>query len=164
MKLILLYMALFVSVFPSILHADTIVTTQPISKTMMSNSNTMIVKKSPYSVAKTMDKFETIVKNKGLSVFARIDHLQNAASVDMTMDAAQVLIFGNPKAGTLLMQKDIRVALDLPMRVVVYQTKDGVYLAYHNPQTFSNNYDLAGVPVLNKLETALDKLSDAALK
>lgn len=160
MKPVLFYITLL---FPMMVSANTVTTT---SEPTMSNatSNTMIIKESPYSVTKTMDRFEAIVKKKELSVFARIDHLKNATSVDMTMDEAQVLIFGNPKAGTVLMKKDIRVALDLPMRVAVYQLKGKVYLTYHNPQAFSANYDVAGVPVLPKLEAALDKLSDAALQ
>lgn len=90
-------------------------------------ANAIVTKTSPYSVAETMNKFESIVKAKGLDVFARIDHQQNAKAAGMEMNAAQVLIFGNPKAGTALMQQDMVAALDLPMRVAVYADKAGMY-------------------------------------
>jgi len=126
-----------------------------------------IVKKtSVHSVKETMDKFETLVKSKGMSIFARVDHKENAASIDMKMNDAEVLIFGNPKGGTVLMNQDIAVSLDLPLRVAVYKDKTGkVWLSYHNPQDLKNNYDVAGgAKVLSKVEGALDKLTTAVTK
>jgi len=125
----------------------------------------VIKKASAHSVKETMDKFETLVKSKGLGVFARVDHTKNAMGVDMKMNEAEVLIFGNPKAGTVLMKKDPAAALDLPLKVAVYKDNDGkVWLSYRNPQDLSKDYDLAGVPVLGKVETALDKLTTAVTK
>jgi len=126
-----------------------------------------IVKKaSAHSVKETMDKFESLIKSKGMTVFARVDHKKNAAGIEMKMSDAEVLIFGNPKGGTVLMKQDGAVSLDLPLRVAVYQDKDGkVWLSYHNPQDLKNNYDVAaGAKVLNKVEGALDKLSSAVTK
>jgi len=125
----------------------------------------IIKKASAHSVKETMDKFETLVKSKGLGVFARVDHTKNAMGVDMKMNQAEVLIFGNPKAGTVLMKKDPATALDLPLKVAVYADDDGkVWLSYRNPQDLSEDYDLEGVPVLGKVETALDKLTTAVTK
>lgn len=125
----------------------------------------VIKKASAHSVKETMDKFETLVKSKGLGVFARVDHTKNAMGVEMKMNEAEVLIFGNPKAGTVLMKKDPATALDLPLKVAVYADDDGkVWLSYRNPQDLSVDYKLAGVPVLNKVETALDKLTTAVTK
>jgi len=125
----------------------------------------VIKKASAYSVKETMDKFETLIESKGLSVFARVDHTKNAMGVDMKMNPAEVLIFGNPKAGTVLMQKDPATALDLPLKVAVYKNDDGkVWLSYRNPQDLAQDYNLAGVPVLGKVETALDKLTTAVTK
>jgi len=125
----------------------------------------IIKKASPHSVKETMDKFEALIKSKGLGVFARVDHTANAASVDMKMNDAEVIIFGNPKAGTVLMKKDPATALDLPMKVAVYKDNDGkVWISYRNIQDLSNDYALAGVPVLNKVEGALDKLTSAVIK
>jgi len=125
----------------------------------------IIKKASPHSVKETMDKFETLIKSKGLGVFARVDHTANAAGVDMKMNDAEVLIFGNPKAGTVLMKKDPATALDLPLKVAVYKDNDGkVWISYRNPQDLSKDYTLAGVPVLDKVEGALDKLTSAVTK
>ncbi len=125
----------------------------------------IIKKSSAHSVKETMDKFETLIKSKGLGVFARVDHTANAAGVDMKMNDAEVIIFGNPKAGTVLMQKDPATALDLPMKVAVYKDDDGkVWISYRNIQDLAADYTLGGVPVLNKVEGALDKLTSAVIK
>ena len=125
----------------------------------------IIKKASAHSVKETMDKFETLVKSKGLGVFARVDHTKNAMGVDMKMNEAEVLIFGNPKAGTVLMKKDPATALDLPLKVAVYKDDDGkVWLSYRNPQDLVADYNLAGVPVLGNVETALDNLTTAVTK
>jgi len=66
----------------------------------------LIKKKSQHNVQDTMDSFEALVKSKDMTVFARIDHKQNATTVDIEMNDAQVLIFGNPKGGSIVMKKD----------------------------------------------------------
>ncbi len=125
----------------------------------------IIVKPSAHSVQDTMDKFEKLVKSKGMDVFARIDHQKNAKGVDMKMNEAQVLIFGNPKGGTVLMQKVPGVALDLPLKVAVFKDDAGkVWLSYRNPQALTNDYAVAGVPVIGKVEEGLSKLTDAVTK
>jgi uncharacterized protein (DUF302 family) len=125
----------------------------------------IVKKSSTHSVKETMDKFEALVKSKGMGVFARIDHSKNAAGVDMKMNDAEVLIFGNPKGGTVLMKKDIAVSLDLPLRVAVYKDDDGkVWLSYHSPEGLTKNYDVAGVKVIPKVTGALDKLTSAVTK
>jgi uncharacterized protein (DUF302 family) len=124
----------------------------------------LIKKESIHSVKDTMDAFETLVKSKGMHVFARVNHKGNAAGIDLSMNDAEVLIFGNPKGGTVIMQNDPAAALDLPLRVAIYADNDGkVWLSYHNPQDLTENYDVAGVPVLSVIEDALDKLSTAVI-
>jgi len=124
----------------------------------------IIRKVSPYSVEKTMDKFENILKKKGFDIFVRIDHQKNAEDAKLKMAPAQVIIFGNPKGGTMLMNQDIRVALDLPLRTVVYKDADEkVYIAYHDPATMLNHYDLAEHKVIAKITGGLDKLTSAAI-
>ena len=65
--------------------------------------NGLITTKSPYTVGETLDRFEAAVKNKGMTIFTRIDHAQGAASVGKELRPTVVLIFGNPNVGTLLM-------------------------------------------------------------
>ena len=123
----------------------------------------LVKKSSAHSVKETMDKFETLVKSKGMDVFARIDHQKNAAGIKLNMNEAEVLIFGNPKGGTVLMNQDIAVSLDLPLRVAVFKDKMGkVWLSYHNPQDLKETYNVAGgAKVMTKVEGALDKLTTA---
>lgn len=118
---------------------------------------------SGHDVAQTMDALEGIVKDKGMAVFARIDHGANAAAAGLEMPPAEVLVFGKPEAGTALMNNDIRVGLDLPMRVLVYEDTEGkVWLLYHNPGALAEDYVGLPQPVLEKLESAMAAITAAA--
>jgi uncharacterized protein (DUF302 family) len=129
----------------------------------MANAAELVTKPSAAGVKETMDKLESIVKAKGLTVFLRVDHQANAAKVDLTMPAAQVLIFGNPKMGTSMMKADIRAGLDLPLRVLVYEDSAGkTWISYHNPQELKEDYQLADSPAVAKAEQALDKMTSGA--
>lgn len=120
---------------------------------------------SQNGVAETMDKLEEIVRGKGLTVFNRIDHQANALSVEMEMGASQVLIFGSPKMGTALMKQDPEAALDLPLRVLVYQDNEGkTWINYHDPGALENEYRLKDNPAVMKAQGALRAITDAASK
>lgn len=124
----------------------------------------LIKKASPYSAKETMDKLETIVKSKGMTVFARIDHKANAKTVDMNMSPAEVLIFAKPAAGTRIMMRDATAGLDLPLRVLAYTDFDGkTWLVYHDPEAMKNLYKLSECVVLGKVKGALDKMTNAAI-
>lgn len=123
----------------------------------------LVTRPSGHDVATTMDRLESIVTEKGMTVFARIDHQANAAGVGMEMAPAQVLVFGDPKGGTRIMQDDVRAALDLPLRVLVYADADGkTQILYHDPQALRGRYDIDGNPVPDKVAGALDKMTSAA--
>ena len=125
----------------------------------------LLTKESAHSVQETMDKFESIVKEKGMTVFARVDHARNAESVGMEMPDSQLLIFGNPKGGTVLMQQDMRVGVELPLKVLVYSDADGkTVIAWENPLSLKESYKLENTAVLEKVAAGLDKLTGAALK
>ncbi len=118
---------------------------------------------SKHNAKETMDRFEKIVSKKGFTVFARVDHRAGAKKVGLDMNDAEVLIFGNPKGGTLIMKLDPAAGLDLPLRVLVYTDNEGkTWLSYHNPQSLKNNYDVAKSPVLAKIENGLAKLTAKA--
>jgi uncharacterized protein (DUF302 family) len=85
-------------------------------------------------VAELLDRLEGALAAKGITVFARIDHAAGAASAGMTLRPTCVLIFGNPQAGTPLMQADQQIGLDLPLRILAWQDADGrSWLTYHDP-------------------------------
>ena len=125
----------------------------------------LVKKQSNHGVKETIDKLEAVVKEKGMSVFARIDHRANAESAGMDMSDSQVLIFGAPKAGTLIMLDDLAVGLDLPLRVLAYTDIDGsTWVVYHNPQGLKNSFKVEKSKVLSKVETALDNMTNQIIE
>jgi uncharacterized protein (DUF302 family) len=90
---------------------------------------------SRYSVPETLTRLQAILKEKGITVFALIDHSGEAQKVGLTMRPTQLLIFGGPKAGTPLMVAAPRVAIDLPLKALAWQDEQGkVWLSYNSPE------------------------------
>ena len=88
---------------------------------------------SPHSVAETMDKLVAAVEGAGATVMARVDHSAGAESVDMELPDAQLLVFGNPRLGTRVMEQDLSAGLILPMRVLVSEGEDGTVITWATP-------------------------------
>lgn len=125
----------------------------------------LVRKASAHSVQETTDRLEALVKEKGMTVFARVDHKANAASIGKEMPDSQLLIFGAPAAGTLIMLKDPAAGVDLPLRVLTYADADGkVWLTYHNPKGLKTTHDLGDLPVLGKVAGALDGMTNQVIK
>jgi uncharacterized protein (DUF302 family) len=124
----------------------------------------LIVKTSSHSVGRTLDKLENLLDEKGITVFARVDHAAGAADVGLDLPATQLLIFGNPKLGTPLMQAGRTAAIDLPMKALAYRGADGtVRLAYNDPAYLAERHGIVGrAKLLDKMAAALDGLTDAA--
>lgn len=123
----------------------------------------IIVKPSDYSVNETIENIKKIVKAKGFGVFAIINHQGNAKMVDMSLNESKVIIFGNPKLGTALMQEDMKIALDLPLRILVYKDKAGfVKLAYRDGSWIKDHHVLKSDNLTNKVNKGLDKITDKA--
>jgi uncharacterized protein (DUF302 family) len=96
--------------------------------------NGLIHLSSPHTVMETLARLETIVQTKGLAILARIDHSGDAAKAGLEMQPTKVLIFGNAKSGTPLMIAAPTVAIDLPLKALVWQDNDGmVWLSYNSP-------------------------------
>lgn len=90
---------------------------------------------SPHSVAETATRLERILRERGVLIFARIDFAADAARSGLTMRPEQLLIFGNPKAGTPLMQTDPIAGLDLPLKALIFEDGDGrTCIAWNDPQ------------------------------
>ena len=124
----------------------------------------LITLQSQHSVAETAEKFAQLAEEKGLRIFARIDHAKNAAGVDLTLKPSQVILFGNPNAGTVLMQCAATVAIDLPQKVLVWEDHEGkVWLAYPNPAFLKELHTIEGCDsVLEKITGLLAMLAGAA--
>ncbi|PZD72846.1 hypothetical protein C1752_03190 [Acaryochloris thomasi RCC1774] len=126
----------------------------------------LVIKPSPYSVQETAERLTKVLEAKGLRIFTTIDHSENAAQAGLTLAATQVILFGNPKLGTPLMQCSPSVAIDLPQKVLIWETAEGVQLAYNNPAYLSGRHRLRGCgqEVVAQISKALNGLTDAALK
>lgn len=124
----------------------------------------IVVKASPHSVAKTFDRLEGILKKKGITVFARVDHAAGAKKAGLELAPNQVLIFGNPKLGTPLMKAQPGTGLDLPMKVQAFRDAQGkVWVRYAKPKALVDRHGGEGpAKVLAKMTGALDKLTRAA--
>jgi uncharacterized protein (DUF302 family) len=122
---------------------------------------------SSFGPKETMDKLEAAVKAKGLTVFARVDHAGGAAEVGMALRPTELLIFGNAKGGTPLMQADQAIGIDLPLKALVYQDAAGkVWLAYNDPHWQAARYGIAAsvAPNLDGLAATLAGLAAGATK
>lgn len=107
----------------------------------MKSGDGIINKPSKLSVPETLDRLEAILRAKGITVFARIDHSGEAEKVGLKMPPTQVLIFGNPKGGTPLMLAAPTAAIDLPVKALAWQDSDGrVWLSYNNPQYLTRRF------------------------
>ena len=117
------------------------------------------------SVAETTDRLEAAVTGAGAKVFARVNHGAGAASVDMELKDAELLVFGNPKLGTPALQADIRTGLVLPLRVLVYDDAGQTVMVYETPAAMLSGYDVPpDAEVIKMMTGALGKLTAAAAK
>ena len=127
-------------------------------------ADTYITKQSPYSVDETLNRLETVLKKKGITVFARVDHKAGANKVGMDMQPTQLLIFGNPKMGTPLMNESRLMGLDLPMKALAYKDdKSQVWLVYLNPTELQQRHSIKNQKIINKMTQALNGLTNKAL-
>jgi uncharacterized protein (DUF302 family) len=99
--------------------------------------------RSRHSVGVTIDRLEALLKQRGILVFARIDFSGDAERAGLRMPAEQILIFGNPKAGTPLMLAAPAAGLDLPLKLLAWEGPGGeVWVAYNDPQYVVQRYRL----------------------
>jgi uncharacterized protein (DUF302 family) len=95
----------------------------------------MVHRSSPYCVDETLERLGAILQKLGIPVLARIDHSGGAAAMGLTMKPTKLLIFGNAKAGTPLMLAAPTLALDLPLKALVWEDVNGeVWVSYNTPQ------------------------------
>ncbi len=130
-----------------------------------SASDGLIATKSPHGVVSTADKLESILESKGMTVFGRVDHAAGADSVELALRPTQVLIFGNPKIGTPLMNCSQSIAIDLPQKMLVWEDAEGeVWLGYNDPEYLKARHDTQGCDdVFAKVSGALAAFAKAAV-
>jgi uncharacterized protein (DUF302 family) len=118
---------------------------------------------SRYSVPETLERLEAILKEKGITVFALVDHSGEAEKSGLKMRPTQLLIFGSPKGGTPLMVAAPRLAIDLPLKALAWQDEQGqVWLSYNSPEYLQQRHgfptelvrNIAGIGAL--IQTAVE--------
>ena len=110
---------------------------------LATTDNGIIDKLGSHSVDHTVEKLKSILQAKGITLFAVIDHSGEAEKVGMKMPPTKLLIFGNPKAGTPLMLASPQSAIDLPLKILVWQdAKAKVWLSYNSPQYLQQRHNL----------------------
>ena len=125
--------------------------------------DTLVTKQSHYTVAETIDRIARAVTDKGMFLFARINHADEARKVGLEMPPTELLLFGNPRGGTALMLAAPTVAIDLPMKALAWQDQVGrVWLTYNAPALLPVRHGLAAElaarldPVGTLLERAVE--------
>ncbi len=108
------------------------------------SANGLIHLRSPYSLPESVKRVESLLTAKSLTVFGRVDHSGEAEKIGLKMRPTQVIIFGNPKAGTPLMVASPTLAIDLPLKALVWEDAEGtVWLSYNDPEYLKRRH---GIP------------------
>lgn len=123
----------------------------------------MITVVSSSGHAATLTRLLDAIARRGLTVFAQIDHAAAAREASMELPAEVVVLFGNPRAGTPLMQEDPRVGIELPLRILVWDQGGRTLVGYNDPQDLAGSYELrATSATLAAMSSLLQDLAAAA--
>ena len=123
----------------------------------------LVVTVSAHGPAETMQKLIAAVAEKGLSVLARVDHAAAAAEAGMDLGPTDLLVFGNPKGGTPLMQANQTMGIDLPLKALVWQDRQGkTWLGYNDPGWLAARHGVENDKVLAAMRDMLAALAAEA--
>ncbi len=104
----------------------------------------IITVSSPYAVDESLDRIEAAARSKGMVIFLRLDQRREAEKVGLTLRPTQILLFGNPKAGTVLMNASVTVALDLPLKALAWEDDNGkVWVSFDSPDYLRERHQLS---------------------
>jgi uncharacterized protein (DUF302 family) len=132
--------------------------------TLQPHDHGMIVLSSPHSAAETIARLEAQVKKRGLAVVARIDHAAGATKVGKSLRPTEVMIFGNPQAGTPLMECAQGVGIDLPMKALVWvDAQSQVWLGYNDPVWMVRRHGGGDCPAADNVRQALAAIAQATI-
>ena len=125
--------------------------------------NGLITISSTHSVKDTINRLAADVTQKGMTVFARIDHAAGAKAVGLTLRPTELLIFGNAKGGTPLMQTHQTIGIDLPLKALAFEDAAGkVWLSYNDPAWLAARHGAEPNGVTDRLAAALAAVSKVA--
>ena len=118
---------------------------------------------SSFGPKETMDRLEAEIRAQGMKVFARIDHAAGAAEAGLRLAPTELIIFGNARAGTPLMQSAPTVGIDLPLKILVWEDTAGkTWISYNEPSWIAQRHNVANAePVVSKMAAGLSAISRA---
>ena len=120
--------------------------------------------RSRFGAIETMNRLEAAIRAEGMTVFARIDHAAGAAQTGLELQPTELIIFGNARGGTPLMQSVQTVGIDLPLKALVWEDASGTtWLSYNEPSWIAQRHGVTNAaPVVSKMSTALSAMSRKA--
>lgn len=138
-----------------------------ISNTILAQNGGRVMNKSyksQFSVSETMMRTEQILKTMDIPVFAKFDHKKNAKEAGLQLLPNQVIVFGSPKTGTVLMQENPAISIELPLKISVWEDKDGnVWLSIPRIKQIAANYGMEDHPVIGKMQELLEKIASQSV-
>jgi uncharacterized protein (DUF302 family) len=120
--------------------------------------------RSRFGAIETMDRLEAAIRAEGMTVFARIDHAAGAAEAGLELRPTELIIFGNVRGGTPLMQSVQTAGIDLPLKALVWEDASGAtWLSYNEPSWIAQRHGVANAePVVSKMSAAISAISRKA--
>jgi len=129
------------------------------------NNGLISIESSQGSVEEVANRFESILNKKGLKLFNRINHADGAKAANLKLNPTELLLFGNPKVGTPLMQCQQTTGIDLPQKALIWENYKGqVWITYTDPQYLANRHGISEpcAEVITKVGKALNAIANAA--
>ena len=125
----------------------------------------MVNVKSPLGVKETGDRLESVLKEKGMTIFNRVKHSEAAKKAGVQLRETELIIFGNPKAGSPLMKCQQSVAIDLPQKALIWKDNKGnTWISYNNPRYLKARHNISDCEeVISKIDKALAGIVKAAI-
>jgi len=119
----------------------------------------LVVSSSPYTPDQIIEKLKKVLESKKITLFALIDHSQAARQAALDLPKEVLVIFGDPKAGTFLMQENPEIGIELPLKILVWQTDQGTKIGYKDPLALAEVYGIQkNIEILKKISVNLAEL------
>src|ERR1700686_2575894 len=119
--------------------------------------------KSTHTVPATVDRVIAALGRRGINVFARIDHAAGARKAGLTLPDEELVIFGDPRAGTVLMQADATVGYELPLRLLIWDSGGQTMIGYRQPTKLGDSFALGDqLEILRRMEHLLEQIAAEA--
>jgi uncharacterized protein (DUF302 family) len=131
----------------------------------MGPADGLISQRSAHDAPETARRFRAAAEQAGLSIFAEVDHGKNAAEAGLELGPCILMLFGNPRAGTLLMQLKREAGIDLPLKALVWTDRDGdTWLGWNDPAWIAERHGLgsAAEATVSAIAAGMDRLAAAA--